>query len=420
MPNLNKKVGKGGNPSRNRKKKFHDNQFTAECETEFVSTSAKKLNDVNYDKVIIDMTVNYVILHFLNVFSFISTFVKCANCGSDIKFFKTNGAGVAFKLVAQCSCSNRSCDSSPIIQRFSEINRRLMLAVRILGGGLQSLKMLCAILDITPSFSNNIYYTFLNNLHTASKALFEHFQKKAVKEEISENAVAGKEPLNLTVSGDSSWKKRGFSSLFGLATLIGKYTNKVLDVAVKSSFCQSYANWKNKQGTVEYDLWKESHEKVCSANHQGSAGKMEVDAMKEMFARSKELLGVQYEFYIGDGDTKTFKALNECLNSCVWKLAPKHLHCASKTIEIATFLGVCLFNEGHVTILKIMELLGIAVGLEAHNFVRIADDKRITAAEKSLSDGAKKAASAKKSQQATQIEQNEVEEGLLYGPGIAD
>jgi len=262
MPNLNKKVGKGGNPSRNRKRKFHDNQFTAECETEFVSTSAKKLNDVNYDEVITDMTANYVILHFLNVFSFISTFVKCANCGSDIKFFKTNGAGVAFKLVAQCSCSNRSCDSSPIIQRFSEINRRLMLAVRMLGGGLQSLKMLCAILDITSSFSNNICYTFLENLHTASKALFEHFQKKAVKEEISENAVAGKEPLNLTVSGDGSWKKRGFSSLFGLATLIGKYTNKVLDVAVKSSFCQSCANWRNKQGTVEYDLWKESHEKV--------------------------------------------------------------------------------------------------------------------------------------------------------------
>lgn len=110
--------------------------------------------------------------------------------------------------MAQCSCSNRSCDSSPIIQRFSEINRRLMLAVRMLGGGLQSLKMLCAILDITSSFSNNIYYTFLENLHTASKALFEHFQKKAVKEEISENEVAGKEPLNLTVSGDGSWKKK--------------------------------------------------------------------------------------------------------------------------------------------------------------------------------------------------------------------
>ena len=36
---------------------------------------------------------------------------------------------------------------------------------------------------------------------------------------------------------------------------------------------------------------------------------MEVDAVKEMFERSEQLLGVKYENYIGDGDTKTFKAL---------------------------------------------------------------------------------------------------------------
>lgn len=36
---------------------------------------------------------------------------------------------------------------------------------------------------------------------------------------------------------------------------------------------------------------------------------MEVDAVKEMFARSEEQLGVKYVNYIGDGDTKTFKAI---------------------------------------------------------------------------------------------------------------
>lgn len=92
---------------------------------------------------------------------------------------------------------------------------------------------------------------------------------------------------------------------------------------------------------------------------------------------------------------------NESVNACVWKLAPKHLHSAAKTIEIATYIGVSLFNKGHITILKIMELLEIVVGLQAHNFVRIADDKRIAAAEKSLSDGARAAASAKKFEQAS-------------------
>lgn len=119
------------------------------------------------------------------------------------------------------------------------------------GGGLQNLWLFCALLDITASFSNNIYYTFLDNLHTASYAVFQHFQSKAVKEEMEGNVAAGKDPRLVIVSGDESWKKRGFSSLFGFATLIGKNTSKVLDVCVKSSFYQACANWKSKSGTIE-------------------------------------------------------------------------------------------------------------------------------------------------------------------------
>lgn len=36
---------------------------------------------------------------------------------------------------------------------------------------------------------------------------------------------------------------------------------------------------------------------------------MKVDEVKEMFGRSDEFLGVKYAIYIGNGDTKTFKAL---------------------------------------------------------------------------------------------------------------
>lgn len=256
MPNLSKKGARSKNAhaGRVRKRKYQRNQFSVECETEYVSTSAKKLNNTNYDEVIMDVNSNYVILHFLNVFTFLSEFVKCKTCNSDIQFRKTNGAGVSFKLVAECSCKSRFCYSSPTVNRFAEINRRLMFAIRMLGGGLQNLKTFCAMLDITASFSNNIYYTFVDNLHAASKAIFENFQKKAIREEIEKNTAAGNEPRHLTVSGDGSWKKRGFSSLFGLATLIGKYTNKVIDVVIKSAYCQSCANWKSKQGSIEYDL----------------------------------------------------------------------------------------------------------------------------------------------------------------------
>lgn len=62
---------------------------------------------------------------------------------------------------------------------------------------------------------------------------------------------------------------------------------------------------RKKKGTDEW------HEEECFANHSGSAGKMEVDAVKEMFSWSEETFGVKYMNYIGDGDSKTYKAILE-------------------------------------------------------------------------------------------------------------
>ncbi|EFN83912.1 hypothetical protein EAI_07688, partial [Harpegnathos saltator] len=47
----------------------------------------------------------------------------------------------------------------------------------------------------------------------------------------------------------------------------------------------------------------------CQSNHEGSAGKMEIDSVIEMFKRSLSLYNMKYISYIGDGDSKTFKGL---------------------------------------------------------------------------------------------------------------
>jgi len=80
---------------------------------------------------------------------------------------------------------------------------------------------------------------------------------------------------------------------------------------VKSKFCKTCLHWKSKENTAEYEEWKKNHESTCEANHEGSAGKMEVDAATKMFARADEKNGVSYINYVGDGDCKTFKAIVE-------------------------------------------------------------------------------------------------------------
>ncbi|EFN79687.1 hypothetical protein EAI_13795 [Harpegnathos saltator] len=51
--------------------------------------------------------------------------------------------------------------------------------------------------------------------------------KRAVDEEKEVTSETEFSSSNLTVSGDGTWKKRGFNSRFGVTTLIGKYSNKV-------------------------------------------------------------------------------------------------------------------------------------------------------------------------------------------------
>lgn len=169
-------------------------------------------------------------------------------------------------------------------------------------------------------------------------------------------------------------------------------------------------------GKESWCKWRaaEAHGTLSSFNHKPPLNKNVEDAIKPVFEAlsADDLLN-----RCTGGNTQNS---NESVNACIWKLAPKHLHCASETIEISTYIAASLFNEGYITILKIMDCLGIAVGLEANNFAKTSDSKRIVSAEENMTYHAKAAAASKKADQVAQNELYKADEGLMYGPGIAD
>jgi len=69
-------------------------------------------------------------------------------------------------------------------------------------------------------------------------------------------------------------------------------------------------------------------------------------------------------------------------NAYIWRLAPKHLHCGSKTIEIAAYLAAAIFNEGFFPIFKIMETMGIIIGQQSKSFAEFHNDKRLLNADR--------------------------------------
>ena len=560
-----------------KKRRFSGNQHTRENETLHASTSAQKLMNSSDTEITIDPMHGYRIINFIFVFSTLRALLKCKKCESDVKFNVKGEQGLGFKLCVVCDCGSTEIESSPKISNKSfEINRRIVFVMRLLGIGLQGINLFCGMMDLGQGIANSTYYACLENALTAAKATADVLLGKAAKEEIEKNAAAGNEPPHLTVSGDGTWSRRGFSSLFGVVTLIGKYSSKILDLVVKSKFCQSCNYWSGKEGTEEFDSWYEEHEENCACNHTGSAGKMEVDGIIEMFTRSEELHDVKYTNYIGDGDTKTFKSLleiqpygeelivtkkecvghvkkrmgsrlrsgkkktkgvggkgggkltdklirdltnyyglaiirnsdsvtamknaiwatfdhkcstdakqkhdncppgpdswcnwrraeagnklhdfkheqplatevqkllhpiysdlssddllqrclgghtqnnNESFNAVLWRLAPKHIFCSKKIVELAAFIAVCIFNEGITPVLRMMEVMGITIGSEAKIMANKKDMVRVKKADATHSASSKEARLARRLERTAQDELFEEEEGILYAPGIAD
>lgn len=182
--------------------------------------------------------------------------------------------------------------------------------MRLLGIARHGNNTFCSLMDLCIGFHKNSYAKIIDHIYAAAKLSFDRSVNNAVDDEVKK-VENGRLEKNLKVSGDGTWKKREFKSLYSVTTLIGYYSGKVHDLVVKSSCCSGCTFWKNKTYTKEYEEWLEDHEENCSKNHEGSAGKMEVDSMVEMFTKSEEKFSVKYGNYIGDGDSKTFKAILE-------------------------------------------------------------------------------------------------------------
>lgn len=404
-----------------RKRKFHRNRFTSEVDNDECNTSssAKKLSTADSENITIHPAHCYRIVEFMTVFLAISEIVICRSCKQKITFAEKGHRGLGFKIVLLCMCGQREINSGPLINTGYEINRRIVLVMRLLGVGREGIVLFCGLMDLCQGLARSTYDNIVTHLYSASKSMFESVSKKAVKEEQEKNVQNGQPGNCLKVSGDGSWKKRGYTSLFGVTTLIGHYSGKVVDLIVKSAYCHACALHKSTLDDAEFEEWYEDHKKSCSSNHDGSAGKMEVDSIVEMFLRSVEKFGVKYTNYIGDGDSKTYAGI-QSFNATVWRTSPKHLNSGGKNIEISSYMAAGIFNEGYSSVLNTMELFGLKIGQTCKMFADNVDAQRIKKGNERTSFASKEARTARRLEQLQQNEFFEEAEGSLYGAGIAN
>uniref|UniRef100_A0A6V7KW45 Mutator-like transposase domain-containing protein n=1 Tax=Bracon brevicornis TaxID=1563983 RepID=A0A6V7KW45_9HYME len=194
-----------------------------------------------------------------------------------------------------------------------QVNTRFAFVMRTLGLGLAGCNKFCGLMDMASTFlSKSSHLDLMKSISCSVKTTAEKFLVSAANEE-TQQTRANSESDTLTVSGDGTWQKQGFSSSFGVTSLIGYWSGKVIDIFISSLHCQACKLWEKQLNTDEFKEWYQEHveNNECQANPTGPSGNMEVNAVIELLRRSEKNYGAKISNYIGDGDSETYGHLSK-------------------------------------------------------------------------------------------------------------
>lgn len=214
------------------------------------------------------------------------------------------------------SCFSYFCDTCEKTMKIyshppdttKEVNKMLVWGSNSIGIGYSQAQEIFSCLDL-PIMSST-YFQKVEK--TVGDDWQEILQKQMLEAGQAEKSLAleAEEVENgvpyITVIIDGGWAKRsyghGFSSLSGVAVIIGKRTGKLLFLGVRNKYCSVCSSARAKDSDKPH---------ICYKNYNGTSTGMEQDIIIEGFNRSIEDHGVQYKYVVGDGDSSVYARIIE-------------------------------------------------------------------------------------------------------------
>lgn len=190
-----------------------------------------------------------------------------------------------------------------------EVNRRVVLALRNIGVGHQGLVKFCGVMNMLPPMNENSFQDHVKAVKRAAQTVSDESMSKAADEIKQFYEPESDGVYNIAVSGDGTWRRRGFSSSYGVVTALSTVTGKALDCEVMSKEYRMCMPWRGKERSREFQDWWEGYQHDCHANFAGSSGAMDAAGLVTILQRSVEKHGFRYVEFLGDGDSKAHNSL---------------------------------------------------------------------------------------------------------------
>ncbi|GFW68220.1 uncharacterized protein TNCV_1881001 [Trichonephila clavipes] len=99
--------------------------------------------------------------------------------------------------------------------------------MRTIGQGHAAMTTFCGVMDFPPPVAEKSYNNIINKLQLCSKEVAEASMQSAALEEVTLTNSS-----DIIISGDGTWKTRGYSSRVGVCAVIGDKTGKCIDAEV--------------------------------------------------------------------------------------------------------------------------------------------------------------------------------------------
>lgn len=272
----------------------------------------------------IDKAPNYTVME-ENAWSALLSKVPCGECKSinclRVSTAQSYGFSKCLELIcSECGHSFGKTFSSAREEksRKFKVNQNIVHAFLSIGKGHAALETFSMILGM-PSMDRKTFSKCLDNLADKNivieKEVLQVSRDLVRKTYFEQNSLQEDSDaiIDITVSYDGTWQKRGHTSLYGIGAVIDIATGVVLDYEVLSKYCPECTSAARDlhEKSAEFEIWQRGHKSCCQNNFDGSSCSMEMCAALILWKRSIEKNKMRYTTVLSDGDAKTHQHLNE-------------------------------------------------------------------------------------------------------------
>ena len=154
---------------------------------------------------------------------------NCANC--NLKITSKDNAGFSFAVSVCCSqCGEITCQPENSVN----VNQRIVIALRAIGAGRAQLNSFSTFMNLGPGLCKQTFSQIMKSVHLSLSAEVKTFlalQMNIVRQYYTERLNVELDPdgvLNIIVSFDGTWHRRGHQSNHGIGFVIEVSIVKIL------------------------------------------------------------------------------------------------------------------------------------------------------------------------------------------------